>query len=124
MLRETRVDVIRINNMLFYAYHGVDDGERDSGQRFEVDVEMALDLRLPGQTDRLRDTVDARDVYRIVEEVVVQGEFYLVEALAESIASALLENFSIIEVVVRVRKPFAPIPGISDGIEVEVSRES
>ncbi len=110
--------------MIFYAYHGVDDGERDAGQRFEVDVEMALDLRQPGQTDRLRDTVDAREVYQAVEEVVIQGEFYLVEALADTIAATLLEHFEIFEVIVRVRKPFAPIPGISDGIEVEVSRAS
>ena len=118
------MDVLRVNNMIFYAYHGVDDGERDAGQRFEVDVEMALDLRQPGQTDRLRDTVDAREVYQAVEEVVIQGEFYLVEALADTIAATLLEHFEIFEVIVRVRKPFAPIPGISDGIEVEVSRAS
>lgn len=117
------MDIIRISNMIFHAYHGVDDGERDAGQRFEVDVEMATDLRLAGQTDRLRDTVDACEVYYTVEEVVIQGEFRLVETLAESIAAALLDKFKVDEVVVRVRKPFAPISGISDGIEVEIARE-
>ncbi|MGQ9559016.1 MAG: dihydroneopterin aldolase [Candidatus Oleimicrobiaceae bacterium] len=118
------MDVIRLSNMVFYAYHGVDDNERDAGQRFEVDVELATDLRLPGQTDRLRDTIDARQVYRVVEEVVIQGDFRLVEALAENIAAALLENFAVHGVVVRVRKPFAPIPGVCDGIEVEIAREA
>ncbi len=110
--------------MVFYAYHGVEEGERDAGQRFEVDVELAADLRVPGHTDRLRDTIDARQVYRVVEEVVIQGDFRLVEALAESIAAALLEQFSVQGVVVRVRKPFAPIPGVCDGIEVEIAREA
>ena len=117
------MDILRINNMIFYAYHGVDDGERDAGQRFEVDVELAFDVRIPGKTDRIRDTIDAREVYLAVEEVVVEGEFYLVEALAENIATVLLDKFDIEELVVRVRKPFAPIPGINDGIEIEISRE-
>ena len=109
--------------MIFYAYHGVEEGERDAGQRFEGDVELATDLRVPGETDRLRDTIDARQVYYTVEEIVIQGEFRLVEALAENIATALLEKFELDEVVIRVRKPFAPIQGISEGIEVEIARE-
>ncbi len=117
-------DVIRLKNMLFHAYHGVWDEEREVGQRFQVDVEIYGDFSTAGKSDRLKDTVDLYRVYQVVEQVVVRRQFKLVEALAESIAQALLREFAIQKIRVRVRKPNSPIKGISDGIEVEILRTS
>lgn len=115
-------DVLRLKNMLFHAYHGVWDEEREVGQRFQVDVEIYDDFSVAGKSDRLKDTIDLYRVYQVVEEVVVRRQFKLVEALAETIAQALLQEFDIREILVRVRKPNSPIKGISDGIEVEIVR--
>ena len=110
--------------MLFHAYHGVWDEEREVGQRFQVDIEIYRDLSVSGKTDKLRDTVDLYKVYETVESVVTQRTFKLVEALAESIAEELLAHFDIPQILVRVRKPNSPIRGISDGIEVEIVRSA
>jgi len=48
--------------------------------------------------------------------------FQLIEALAEAIAGELLNRHSVQEVVVRVHKPGAPIPGIFDSVSVEIRR--
>lgn len=116
------VDVIRLNNMVFYAFHGCTGEERELGQRFEVDAELFLDLRNAGRRDDLKATVDYSRVYESVEEVVVEKKFHLLEALAQEIADTLLERFPVEEVVIRVRKPGAPVQGILDSVEVEIVR--
>jgi len=115
-------DIIRLKNMTFHAFHGVWDEEREIGQRFEVDVELQVDVRAAAETDKLKDTVDLYKVFEAVEKVVVHGKFRLVETMAERIARQLLRGFEVNEVRVRVRKPHAPIRGIQEGIEVEIVR--
>jgi len=115
-------DVLRLKNMTFHAYHGVWDEEREIGQRFEVDVEIKSDVRTAAETDKLKDTVDLYAVFEKVEGVMSNGKFRLVETMAERIAKEILLTFKVPEVLVRVRKPHAPIRGIQDGIEVEIVR--
>lgn len=119
---ENHNDVIRLFNLVFYGYHGVEGFEKAKGQRFEIDVELFLDLSRPCRSDQVKDTVDYSSVYQLVEEVVVEKEFNLLEALAENIANAILERFPVDEITVRVRKPNAPIRGLSDGVEIEITR--
>ncbi|MEE9168127.1 MAG: dihydroneopterin aldolase, partial [bacterium] len=102
--------------------HGVEDAEKEKGQRFEIDVELFLDLRKPGQSDRLEETVDYSRIYQVIEELVIEGEYNLIEALAEDVARAILNQFAVPEITVRVRKPHAPLRGISEGVEVEITR--
>lgn len=115
-------DVIRLSNMLFHAFHGVWDEEREVGQRFEVDIEIMMDTSTAGRSDLLRDTIDLYKIYECVEVIVTQRKYKLVEALAEAIAGTLLEKFAMPQLLVRVRKPNSPIRGICDGIEVEIVR--
>ncbi len=112
------LDVIRVYGMIFFAYHGVNESERELGQRFEVDAEVFLNTRRAGKTDSLRDTVNYVEIYRIVEEIILENEYRLIEAIAEDIAQAVLERLPVEAVQVRVRKPHVPIPGITVGVEV------
>ncbi len=116
------MDVIRLVNLVFYSYHGVEKSEKEKGQRFEIDIELFTDLRKAGKTDRLEDTVDYSRVYQVVEEVVIEGEYSLIEGIAEVIAQTLLSHFNIEEVIVRVRKPHVAVHGILDCVEVEIVR--
>lgn len=115
-------DILKLKNMTFHAYHGVWDEEREIGQRFEVDVELKIDARAAAETDKLKDTVDLYRVFETVENVLSNGKFRLVETMAEKIAQTILHTFKVSDVLVRVRKPHAPIRGIQDGIEVEITR--
>ena len=114
--------VIRLHNMTFYGYHGISAAERQTGRRFEVDVELAVDMDRAAASDRLQDTVNYTEVYRIVEELVAKNRFSLLETIAVRLADEILRKFKPKEVTVRVRKKIPPVPGNLDHIEVEITR--
>lgn len=116
------MDVIRLNKMSFYGYHGVSAAEKETGRRYEVDCELETDLAPPGQTDSLTDTIDYVAVFETVKEIVEGKAYSLIESLAAAIAEAILENFPIYAVTLRIRKIMPPIPGNIDHIEIEVTR--
>lgn len=108
--------------MEFYGYHGVLPQERELGQRLAVDLEMLLDLTEAGRRDDLSRTVDYAKVFRLVKELVTGPSRQLLETVAEDIAAAVLERFPVAEVVVRVKKPAAPLPGRLEYVAVEIRR--
>jgi len=116
------MDRIRIHNMSFYGHHGVAASERDLGGRFQVDVELGLDLRAAGTSDAVADTVDYKAVYQLVSGIQESHRFRLLEAFAHAIAEAVLEAFTVDEVTVRVRKAGVPLGGLIDYAEVEITR--
>lgn len=116
-------DKISLSNMVFYGYHGVFEGEKELGQRFEVDVELVTSLSVPGQTDDLEESINYVDVYTLVQDIVQERTYNLIEAIAENIAGEILSAYSVDEVVVRVRKPQVPIGGVIDHVEVEITRQ-
>ena len=92
--------------------HGVNDWEKAEPQRFEVDVELGLDVQPAGLDDDLAKTVDYRGVYDVTRQVVESTTFNLIEALAEAIAHEVLGGQPLAqEVVVRVRKPEVRLGG-------------
>jgi dihydroneopterin aldolase len=110
--------------MVFYGYHGVFPEENKLGQQFYVDVELELPLKLAGSTDELEHTVNYAEVYYAVQSIVEGKSFRLIEALAENIASTLLQTYtSINEIKVRVIKPHPPFKVFFDGVTVEITRK-
>ena len=115
---------IRLHNMTFYGFHGVSAAERQTGRRFEVDVELSVDLDKAAKTDKLEDTISYTEVYNTVQELVMQNRFALLETIAVRLVDEILKKFKPKEATVRVRKKIPPIPGNLDDIEVEVKRKS
>ena len=107
----------------FHAYHGLTRLEREVGVRCSIDVEMTLDLSGAISSDRLGQTIDYREVHRLVLDIGQRREsLHLIESLAGRIAQEMLGRFSIAEVTVRVRKETPIIDGVVDYIGVEVTR--
>lgn len=118
------MDKIRINRMEFYAYHGLLREEKKLGQRFIVDVELFLPLNRAGRSDRMEDSIDYSDVYRTVKQIVEGESKNLIEAVAEEIATTLLQTFSTLNACnVTVTKPDPPIAGNYHSVEVQIYRE-
>ncbi|MEA2674542.1 MAG: 7,8-dihydroneopterin aldolase/epimerase/oxygenase [Chloroflexota bacterium] len=116
-------DRIVLAGMIFQARHGVLDWEKTTAQRFEVDVELVLDVQPAGLDDDLTRTVDYRNVYRVVRQIVESTTYNLVEALAEAIAHEILAEQALVdEVVIRVRKPEVRLDGPLDYTGVEIRR--
>jgi dihydroneopterin aldolase len=120
--KSKQLGLIRLHNAVFYAYHGVLDDEQHLGGKFEVDVDLYCRLDAAVKHDALKHTVNYERVYDCVKTLVVNRKYFLIEALAGTIAHELLKNFRLIErAVVRVRKPGAPIKGVIDYVEVELT---
>ncbi len=113
---------ITLKNCVFYAYHGYFEEEQKIGQRFEVDAVMSA---VPGERlDRvqLQDTVHYGEAFAIIERLVTQEKFNLIETLAYTIAKSLCEELGHVETAkVSVRKPSVPIDGVLDYAEVTVN---
>lgn len=116
-------DQVVLDGMVFQARHGVHEREKTTPQRFEVDVELLLDLQPAGLEDDLARTIDYGRVYETVRTIVESTTFNLIEALAEAIAHELLADFaSLDEVVVRVRKPEVDLGGPLGFAGVQIRR--
>lgn len=116
-------DRIRLQNMRFYGFHGTSAAEKETGRRYEVDCELFLNLSIPGKSDKLSDTVNYARIYDIIENLMEETHYALIEAIAEDIAEHILQDDRVAKAVVRVRKMIPPIPGNLDYIEVELTRE-
>lgn len=95
--------------MTFYGHHGLKPEERTLGQRFVVDVELERELTTAERSDRLADTVDYGEVFRLVKGVMEGPPRNLLERLAGEIAQRILSAFLVDSVRVRVHKPHAPL---------------
>ena len=116
-------DRIVLAGLEFLARHGVNDREKEEPQRFEVDLELALDVRPAALADDLGKTVDYRGVYGTTRRVVEDNTFDLIETLAEAIAREVLDaNPAVDEVTVRVRKPDVELGGPLAYAGVEIRR--
>ncbi|KON66566.1 dihydroneopterin aldolase [Peribacillus butanolivorans] len=117
------MDKIFVNKMEFYGYHGVFPEETKLGQRFKVDLTVEADLAKAGKSDELEDSINYGELYEVCKGVVEGKPFKLVEAVAEEIASELLNKFSSIEkCTVKVYKPDPPIAGHYESVAVEIVR--
>jgi len=118
------MDSIVLKNMHFFAYHGVHNAERELGQKFEIDLHLHCDLQRAGETDRLEETVDYTKVYRLVRGVMKEERFYLLERLGSAIAQRIFVEFEQIhKICIAIRKPYVPIDGALDYVEVNLCRE-
>ncbi|HZG87583.1 dihydroneopterin aldolase [Paenibacillus sp.] len=117
------MDTMKLERIQLFGNHGVFAEENKLGQRFYVSLEMKLDLRAAGKTDDLEETVNYAEVYGLVKRVVEGETFKLIEALAETLATRLLDAYAKIhEVTVRVVKPHPPFDIVFDGVTVEITR--
>ncbi len=118
------LNVVRITNAVFYAYHGAVEDEQNLGGKFECDVEMFCDFSAAAESDSLKRTVDYEKVYAFIQSTVLEKNYRLLEALANTIAKGLIREFlNLEEVIVRVRKPHPPVKGVVDFVEVEVTQK-
>ena len=117
------MDKIILKGIRFHGYHGVVEAERQLGQKYEIDLELTTDLSAAGETDDLTHTIDYAQVVQRVIEIGTQGSFQLFEALAETIADAILAQFQIEEVRIAVKKLSPPIEPILAYAGVEIHRK-
>jgi dihydroneopterin aldolase len=97
--------------------------EKILGQKFLVDVECALDLSKAGSTSQLADTVDYDCLVKDIKSVMCGKSQDLLEAVGQSVASLLIQNYPrIMQVKILIKKPHIAIEGVLDYVGVELTR--
>jgi 7,8-dihydroneopterin aldolase/epimerase/oxygenase len=99
--------------------------ERERAQPFEIDLDVYADLARAGVSDDLADTVDYGDLSMVVQAIVTETRFVLIERMAQVIADAVLAADLVDQVTVTVRKLRPPVPVQLDtaGVTITRSRE-
>jgi 7,8-dihydroneopterin aldolase/epimerase/oxygenase len=111
-----------LKDIRFHGYHGVAEAEREIGQKYELDVELSCDLSAAGQTDDLTHTINYAKVVELIVNIGTERSFQLIEALAEAVATAILNQFSVEEVRVIAKKLSPPIESVLSYAAVEIHR--
>ncbi len=117
-------DAIFVTGLLIHAHHGVMDHEEKVGQRFVIDMELALDLAPAARSDKLADTVSYSSIVEVATRAFATRNYRLVEAAAGAVAEAYLVAFPrIASWRVTVHKPHAPVAAIFADVGVTVLRQ-
>jgi FolB domain-containing protein len=117
------MDRILISDLLVRSIVGINDDERREKQDVLINLALFADLEKAGKSDRFEDAMDYRAVKKKVMALAENSRFFLVEALAEAIASLCLEDPRVKSVQVRVEKPTALRFARSVGVEITRNRE-
>ncbi|MBL7033046.1 MAG: dihydroneopterin aldolase [Candidatus Delongbacteria bacterium] len=116
------LDRIELDRITCYAYHGYLSEEARLGQRFELTVEVFLDLSLAADSDELGSTLSYHDLFKTVYAAATGTRFKLIEALGQHIAGLIFTQFQVPAVRIKIRKPNPPIPEYYGSAIVEISR--
>lgn len=116
-LPEDRISLVGLE---VFAHHGVFDFEREQGQLFRIDVEVAVDLR--GAADQLERTVHYGELADAVRVAVASDPVDLIETVAERVAAIALAFDGVHAAKVTVHKPDAPIDAVFADVSVTLVR--
>lgn len=104
------MDYILIENLTFFANHGVLPEETRLGQKFVLSGRLYFDFCGASRTDDITKTVNYAELCEKITEFTKYNTCKLIETAADQIAKHILINYPIIrEVELTLRKPWAPI---------------
>ena len=117
------MDIIRIDNLEVYAYHGAYDEEKEKGQYFYVNAELYTNTRKAGMNDDLDVSTNYGTVCDFIHDFMTKHTYDLIETVAEQLAQALLLEFKLVKsVLLEIKKPHAPIEKEFESVSVEIER--
>ncbi len=101
------MDSVFIEQLEVITTIGVYDWEQTIKQKLVLDIEMAHDNAPAGSSDDVNDALDYFSVSQAVIEHIEQGQFLLVERVAEEVASLIMNQFGVPWVKIKLTKPGA-----------------
>jgi len=114
---------IEITGLSLYTHHGVEEAEREVGQRLVFDLSFELGDCDAVVTDRLEDTIDYADVCQQVALAAQERSYKTLERLCSAIADRMIERYGAESVTVRAAKPEPPIALPIEEVAVEIWKE-
>lgn len=116
---------ICISGLRFHAYHGCLPEERERGQDFVLDVEIAYSSLQAAVSDDLERAVDYHHLINSLLHVATEERYNLLEALALRLMRELFSHPLVLRAKIRLHKPQAPLDHRPDDLflELEMGRE-
>jgi dihydroneopterin aldolase len=112
------INIVEVNGIELYAYHGCMEEEAKLGGKYIVDISIQTDYSKSAASDELIDTID----YVAVRKIVVQEmekRSKLIEHVGYRILNALKSAFpAIINTRVKIRKMGPPIEGTVKNVAI------
>jgi len=91
------VPTIVLKRIEFEGRHGATAVERRATRKFEVDVEMDVEVRAAEESDRLADTVDYSRVAEVIVGVGTSEPHHLLESLARRMLDGVRARFPAVQ---------------------------
>ncbi len=114
--------LIVIENMEFYSFHGHFKEERIVGNKFLVDLTIETDMKVPAESDNLKDAINYQRVYELVKQQM-ELKSHLLEHIAGRILDAIYAEIGgITSISVKVSKMNPPIGGRIKSVSVVMER--
>ena len=118
------MDCIKIEQLEVFPYYGCNEAEKTDGQKFYVDANLYSDVKPPGLSDELDETVNYAKACKFINKFMTENRFDLIEAVAEQTTRALLKEFPKVKAIdFTINKPNAPIKLPFGNVAVSVSRK-
>ena len=112
-------DKLIINGLAAQCHLGVTEVEQREAQTVWLDLELAIDAARAARRDEVHDALDYASVVQQVRSLVEGKSYRLMETMAEDVATLLVQDVKVPEVLVRVSK--RALPGIEEAV-VEIRR--
>jgi dihydroneopterin aldolase len=105
------MEYLELKKMIFYACHGVTEQERIVGNTYQIDLKLFLDLKKAIESDKLEDTLNYADIYKIIKEEMLIPS-HILEHIAGRIVCKIKQSYpGILKIKIRLAKINPPIEG-------------
>lgn len=113
------MDIVFIRGLQIETVIGIYDWERRVRQPVVIDLELGADLRRAAASEAIEDALDYHAISVRLQQFVGEGQFRLVEALAEQCATLLQKEFGVTWLRLRLAKPTAIAAAVEVGVVIE-----
>ncbi len=112
---------IRLENLKFFAFHGVLPQENSVGAHYTVNLRLKTDFSKAAETDELADTINYAEVFEATkEEMHIPSK--LLEHVAYRIGKRIMNQFPSVEAVdISIYKENPPMGADCGNVGIETS---
>ncbi|MDL2227953.1 dihydroneopterin aldolase [Bacteroidales bacterium OttesenSCG-928-K03] len=115
------INIISLNGIQLWGYHGCLPEERKIGSKYIVDLSLSFDTSSAEKSDSLHDTIDYSSVYEIIKNEFAKP-VNLIEHLARRILDAIHNKFLLLDnSTIMIQKINPPISGEIHSASIRLS---
>ncbi|TAE71636.1 MAG: dihydroneopterin aldolase [Bacteroidetes bacterium] len=111
---------ITLEDLEFFAYHGLFQEERKIGNKYSIDLTIEVDFSEAATEDKFSATVDYGALYKIIANIM-QHPTKLLENIAYKIIKSIFNDFpQVLSIEISVAKHNPPVGGVCKWAKVKL----